>query len=369
MKNFKKGVCLSLALAIFFSFASCGNKGTSNKPPVNTSSGAVNDPDNFTYSGIIDENGFWKDIVSTDCIEMFEYKGFNVPKDVHTVTDEAVQEQINQIMLQYKIDPKKFYEGVIKDGDYVNIDYVGTIDGVEFEGGSSNGQGYYATAGSEEFIDDFLTQIIGHEPGDKFDVTVTFPEVYENAPEFAGKDAVFAVTINYIADFSITDEYVYKNLYELKGWATVSEMKAGLRKDIQKSAIQNYIGNYLANDVVVNVFPAKIIAYQEDALIYTFRQYSTNNSVEMSELFGQEEVSNEQELIEKYRSENEKNARYSLAVQAVAEKEGITVTEEDMLKYMPNYETVIEQYGISYLKQYFLGMKVMDFIVDNAKLA
>ena len=84
---------------------------------------------------------------------------------------------------------------VIEDGDTVNIDYVGSIDGVEFEGGNSNGAGADLTIGSGRFIDDFEEQLIGAHPGDTVEVNVTFPEDYGNE-ELNGKDAVFEVVIN-----------------------------------------------------------------------------------------------------------------------------------------------------------------------------
>ncbi len=83
----------------------------------------------------------------------------------------------------------------VEDGDTVNIDYVGTIDGVEFDGGSTNGAGTDLVIGSGRYIDDFEEQLIGAHPGDTVEVNVTFPEDYGNE-ELNGQDAVFEVTIN-----------------------------------------------------------------------------------------------------------------------------------------------------------------------------
>lgn len=83
----------------------------------------------------------------------------------------------------------------IEDGDTVNIDYVGSIDGVEFDGGNTQGQGTDLTIGSGSYIDDFEEQLIGAHPGDNVEVTVTFPEDYGNE-ELNGKEAVFDVTVN-----------------------------------------------------------------------------------------------------------------------------------------------------------------------------
>lgn len=83
----------------------------------------------------------------------------------------------------------------VADGDTVNIDYVGTVDGVEFDGGSTNGTGTDLVIGSGSYIDDFEDQLIGAHPGDEVRVEVTFPDDY-GSQDLAGKDAVFAVTIN-----------------------------------------------------------------------------------------------------------------------------------------------------------------------------
>jgi trigger factor len=83
----------------------------------------------------------------------------------------------------------------VKDGDTVNIDYVGRIDGVAFEGGDTKGQGAQLTIGSGTYIDNFEEQLIGSHPGDEVKVTVTFPENYGNE-ELNGKEAVFDVVVN-----------------------------------------------------------------------------------------------------------------------------------------------------------------------------
>lgn len=83
----------------------------------------------------------------------------------------------------------------VKDGDTVNIDYVGKIDGTAFDGGSTNGQGTDLVIGSGSYIDDFEDQLVGAHPGDEVEVTVTFPDDY-SAADLAGKEAVFDVTVN-----------------------------------------------------------------------------------------------------------------------------------------------------------------------------
>ena len=86
-------------------------------------------------------------------------------------------------------------ELVTKDGNFLNIDFVGKIDGVEFEGGNTNGAGTVLQIGSGRYIDNFEEQLIGYHPGDVVEVTVTFPDNYQEE-SLRGKEAVFTVTIN-----------------------------------------------------------------------------------------------------------------------------------------------------------------------------
>ena len=83
----------------------------------------------------------------------------------------------------------------VEDGDTVNIDYVGSVDGVEFDGGNTQGMGTDLVIGSGSYIDDFEEQLIGAHPGDQVDVYVTFPENY-GVEDLNGKEALFQVTIN-----------------------------------------------------------------------------------------------------------------------------------------------------------------------------
>ena len=84
----------------------------------------------------------------------------------------------------------------VEDGDTVNIDYVGTVDGVEFDGGSTQGMGTDLVIGSGSYIDDFEDRLIGAHPGDTVEVNVTFPDPYSLNTDLSGAEAVFTVTIN-----------------------------------------------------------------------------------------------------------------------------------------------------------------------------
>lgn len=84
----------------------------------------------------------------------------------------------------------------VENGDTVNIDYVGSVDGVEFDGGNTQGMGTDLVIGSGSYIDDFEDQLIGSHPGDQVDVYVTFPDPYSGNSDLSGKEALFKVTVN-----------------------------------------------------------------------------------------------------------------------------------------------------------------------------
>ena len=103
-----------------------------------------------------------------------DYDHIFLPADVTTATDEDIQASIDSLLAGFA-SYEQLTDVEVKEGDTVNIDYVGSVDGVEFDGGSTQGNGTNVVAGSTNYIDDFLTQIIGHKPGETFDVNVTFP--------------------------------------------------------------------------------------------------------------------------------------------------------------------------------------------------
>lgn len=111
--------------------------------------------------------------------------------DSSSDTQQSENQQTEEQSETYQMDTSL----TVEDGDTVNIDYVGTVDGVEFEGGSTDGNGTDLVIGSGDYIDDFENQLIGSHPGDTVEVQVTFPDDYGNE-ELNGKDAVFTVTVN-----------------------------------------------------------------------------------------------------------------------------------------------------------------------------
>lgn len=378
-KRFSLSMLLIIALS-FFIISGCStgkNAGNTKTSPTGASASADNSlPDNFSYSDGIDENGFWKNIKAADYVEIDNYIGILIPGDIHTITDESVKAEVDYILADYATE-KQVTDRAVVDGDTVNIDYIGRIDGVPFENGSTDGNGDDVTIGVTQYIDGFLEQIIGHTPGETFDVEVTFPEDY-GVEELNGKDAVFAVTLNYITETimpELSDEFVAEKLSGTNGWNTVSEMETDIRNNLRDIALSNYIQNYLFENANIKSLPESMLKYQENALIQNFKIEASYYNMDINEfLMIYAGISSTEELLELYHEDNKRTAELYLILQAIAEKENITVADDDVAKFFKkylgteDYSQYKESLGMPYLKMIALNQAVIDHLKKNAVL-
>ena len=386
MKSYKNFLCFMLVITMLLvPLAGCGSKndnsadaaasanstetaGTDNpsEEPVNDTSA---DKTAFFYSDGIDENGFFEGITALDYVEIFDYKALTIPSDLHQISEDKLQAEIDNILTYYSTKEQVTNRAVV-DGDTVNIDYVGSADGVEFDGGSTSGAGTDVTIGVTSYIDDFLEQLIGHMPGETLNVEVTFPDVYQNE-SLQGKEAVFVTTINYIVETEqpeLTDDFVETNLTASYGWKTVAEMKEDISAELKETAIQPFISEYMTNEVTISSVPDKLTEYQEKAMLQYYRDGAEYYSMEFEEFISVMGVSSVDELIESNRDSYLQSAKYTLVAQAVAEDADISVSEDDMVGYFNDYSQYEEKYGLPYLKQIVLFQKVISYIIDNATL-
>ncbi len=361
MKNYKTVLSLILVISFaLFTFVGCSET----------------EPKEFTYSDGIDKNGFWKDITAYDQVKLCEYNGITIPKDIHEISDEAVQAEVDSIIANFSYE-NQIKDRAVADGDTVNIDYVGSIDGVNFEGGSTEGQGTNVTIGVTTYIDDFLEQLIGHSPGESFDIEVTFPEDY-GKEELNGKDAVFAVTLNHIVENvtpELTDDFVVTNFSSRFDFKTVAGMKEYVKDNLQHEAIAHYVQDYIYENTTINSLPDTLVEYQENLMIKYYKSNAENYGVEFEEFLNTYMgVSTTEELLETNHDDNKKNAEYHLILQAIAEDTDISVTDEDLTAYFSKYfgtedhSEYEETYGMPYLKLTALHQSVLDYIIDNVVL-
>ncbi|GHU95191.1 hypothetical protein FACS1894208_07590 [Clostridia bacterium] len=373
MKINKAHFCFCIVVAMLLGLlAGCSEKTEDASSTSNDSQDAIN----YSYSDGIDENGFWDRINALDYVEMYDYASFAIPRETHTISDENVQSEVEALLADYST-IEQITTRAVEDGDTVNIDYVGSVDGVAFDGGSTDGAGTEVIIGVTSYIDDFLEQLIGHNPGETFDVNVTFPEDY-GQENLNGKDAVFVTTINYITQTTnpeLTDAFVADNLSAEYGWKTVDELERGIFADLQKAAIQSYIQEYLMNDVVVKSVPDAVAKSQENAMISYYQSGADSYGMELEEfLVSYVGIASMAELIESESENNMQSAEYTLIIQAIAESADITVSNEDVANYFreqmgtDDYSEYEANYGMPYLKQAVLAQKVMDYLSEHTVL-
>lgn len=385
----KKGhAFIGILLAFTLLLAGCttqntasGNESSNANSSSSVSGESSNDTDTddtgFSYSDGLDENGFWSDITALDYVELFDYDKLSIPADIHEISDEEVETERNYLLADYSTS-EQITDRAVADGDTVNIDYVGSVDGVEFDGGNTNGAGTEVTIGVTSYIDDFLEQLIGHMPGDTFDVEVTFPEDYDET-SLQGKDAVFKTTINHVVETTeaeLTDSFVTENFNATYGWSTIDELNTGLHDDLQKNAISQYVQDELINLATVTNIPEILVTYQENSMIKYYQDYSEYYSMEFDEyLTTYLNVGSSEELLETNAETLKDAADYYLIIQAIAEDADLHVTDEDMTKYFSeqfgseDYSGYEEEYGLPYLKQIVLTDLVLNYISDHAVLA
>ncbi len=310
-----------------------------------------------------------------------DYKGLEYTETKSTVTDADVKSKIDSLLEQYAT-KTQVKEGTVKEGDNVNIDFVGSLDGEEFEGGNSNGQGYDLTLGSGSMIPGFEDGIIGHKIGETFNIKATFPENY-GKDELNGKEADFKITINYKTDKQLP-EYNDEFVASYTDAASILEYEDSVRKDLveqkdesDKSQNESAIMQVLVEKVTYNKYPEqemqdlidKSIAQQEQAASsygYSLGDYVTARYGFQSEDDFRDYVKG---LAEDYMKEK-------IAVCAVAKDAEITVSKEEVDNYKKkimdyySYEDeskLNENYSSEDLVYYALAEKVVDFLLENGK--
>ncbi|MBM6999732.1 trigger factor [bacterium] len=332
---------------------------------------------NFSYSDGLTDEGLWDGVDVSDYVTLADYKGIAVPSSAVEPTDDAVDAQVNAILSTYAT-TAQVTDRAVADGDTVNIDYVGTINGVEFDGGNTQGKGTTVTIGKTQYIDDFLDQLVGHTPGETFDVHVTFPDDY-GVQSLDGQDATFSVTINYISEQQnpeLTDDWVAQNLGPTYGWQTADEMRDALRDSLRREALGTYVENYLVeNSTFAQSLPQSMLEYQNGSLVSYYQGYASAYGVDLSaalpSLAG---VSSIDDLIASNRENIDVAVKRCLVLQAVAEAEGLTVSDDEVTAYIgnvmgasaaSNMSAYQDAYGLPYLRFCALQDKALQLIEDN----
>lgn len=326
------------------------------------------------YSAMLNDDGTIEGINVEDYVETFDVNDVTLAKADLEFTDAEVEEDIQSQLENFKdLNTDKKLE--VKSGDDVSIDYVGTMDGEEFEGGSA--EDYTLTIGSGSFIEGFEDQLIGTHPGDQVTVNVTFPDPYENNPDYAGKDASFAVTVKGIYQLGeFTDEFVQKNLSDKA--QTVDEYKQYLKDTNYQTNLENAITEYVTNNVSAEKYPKDYLKHLK-SLQMTIDEEEFNYMAQMYAAYGMnfdypsvmqyKGAANSDEYEKILQEAAEKACLNNMAYQDLAADAGITISDEDYETFKTDNQItdeVEEMYGKAYMiQQYVLPEKVRDYIEEH----
>jgi len=310
-------------------------------------------------------------------VKLGEYKGLEYYKTDISVSDEEVDKEIERTReMNSRRVPVE--DRPAQDGDIVNIDFEGFVDGEAFEGGKA--EGHQLTLGSGQFIPGFETQIEGHNPGDEFDVNVTFPEDYQ-AEELKGKAAVFKCRLNEIKVKELPeldDEFAS----EVSDFETLEEYKADIRQNLEKQreedakrAAESQLVDKAAENAEM-IIPGPMIDLEAYQVAQNFQMRMESQGISMEQYF-QITGQTPEKFLEESKPAAERNIKQRLTLEAIAAAENIEVTDEDLDEqvhkmaesYQMDYEQLnkmITDEERKNMRQDVLLSKAADFLYENA---
>jgi len=305
-------------------------------------------------------------------VTLGQYKGLEAPKAEVNVTDEDVDNRLNE--MADRNSRLVSVEREIQKGDTADIDFEGFDNGEAFEGGK--GENYELELGSGSFVPGFEDQVIGHNAGESFDVNVKFPEEY--TPELAGKDATFKVTLHEIKmkELPELDDEFAKDL----DYDNVDELRKGVEADMlehRQSDADKEFEAKLMEELVANVeaeIPEVMFDTQKEENINNFAQRLAQQGIDVDtylSYMGTDKDAFESSMREQAVSQ----VKLGLALDKIAELEKIEVgaedIEEEFKKLAEMYNMEVEKIksliAEDLLKEDLLKEKVVKFVVDSAK--
>ena len=324
--------------------------------------------------------------LSNDYVTVTQYKGLEVPQPTpaEEVTDEQV-EQVIQSNLSASSTQEEITDRAAQEGDVVNIDYTGSIDGEVFDGGSAEGADLELGSGS--FIgatDDyagFEEQIEGHNIGDEFDITVQFPDPYDRNPDMSGAVADFHIVLNSISKTvtpELTDEWVQGISEDSK---TVDEYREEIRSQIEENAqasveaeLENSVQTALMENVEVKEYPEERVEELTQQMTDYYTQLAGMYGMELGEFVETYLQTTEED----FNSQIEESVRQGVALEEalklIAEKQRLEPSDEEYEEAIAEYaeeagvddvETYTEQVGEDEAKLAVLRDKVTEYLVDQ----
>lgn len=374
----KKVVAAMLVTCMAVSLTACGSKDASK-----TETAKTEDTSDKTEAAKADskEDDSKKDevrIVSvkdvSDYVTIGDYKGFTLDRYTQAVTDDDVTAEID-----YELQDKgtEVTDGTVENGDTVTINYTGTVDGKEFDGGSE--QDYDLVVGEGSMgIDGFEEGLIGMKKGETKELDLTLPEGYSEDDSLSGKEVVFKVTLQKFTRASeLTDDWVAANT----DYKTVDEYKKSVRENLEKQANMTADNELYATawaEVVdsseIKKYPEEDVKTAEESYRALNEQTAKDNGMELSDLLEAWNLT-EEEFDEECRNYAESKVEQNLIVQGIMDAEGLSLNDKEteelknnlMLDYgVENVDELVELYGEDEVNESLALLRVEKFIVEQS---
>ncbi len=312
-------------------------------------------------------------------VKISSYKGMKIKKYEYTVQDSEVDAELARVQ-DRNARKVEVTDRACQNGDIVNIDFVGTVDGVKFDGGEA--KGFDLTLGSGQFIPGFEDQVVGMNIGEEKDVNVTFPENYQ-AENLKGKAAVFAVKLNAIQGKELpelTDEFIK----DATGSATVEEYKAKTREKLQAQAdrrgvdaTENSILEEIAKNTEVEV-PQAMIEREIDNLVQKFEYQLMYQGLKLADYLEFLKISMA-DFRKNYEESAKKNVISQLIISHIIAEEKIEATEaeveEKIAEQAKSVEKDVEEYKkgmdprqFDYIRSDIIIVKLFKFLQENNEM-
>ena len=310
-------------------------------------------------------------------VTLGQYKGLKAPKEVTTVSDEEVEEEVEK---KRKQNARKVSveDRPAQMGDTVNIDFDGFLNGERFDGGKA--EGYELELGSNSFVPGFEEQVAGMQIGEEKDLDITFPDTY--VENLAGKAVIFKVKLNSITfpELPELDDEFAKDVSEFD---TLDEYKADLRKQLQdkyndqaENVFRSYIMKQAADNMSCDV-PDVMIQEKAEEIIrnYAANFGMTDRNVELEKLVRMMGIDSET-MNQSILPSAQMQVRTELLLEAVAKAEGIELTEEETEAYLQRIadsvnakpEEIRQYFGLDTIRNEYLKEKATDVIMNSAEI-
>lgn len=317
-------------------------------------------------------------LVSVDNVDKYitigEYKGLTLDNTVDAIMDEDVQAQIDQ-ELQDKAEPVS--DGA-KEGDLVTVNYVGTIDGQTFDGGTANN--YDFVIGDGQMFTEFEDGVTGMKKGDTKEIQIDFPADYGDST-LAGNTAVYKVTVQNVRRASdLTDEWVAKNT----DYTTVDEYEEGVRSELEneaKQSAQEVLKNTAWSTVLENSEVKEYPQEDLDAAISEFKKsmelYAKQADMTLEEFIDSQGISQD-DFDEQCQQYAEGKVKQNLIIQGIMDAEGLSLDDKESLRLQNDLveqmgagdlAELIDTYGQNYVDESVGLLRIEDFIVNNASVS